>query len=326
MTGVKISGLGSFLPEKRVTNKDMEKIVDTTDEWIVSRSGIKERRFASEDVASSDLAYKAALEALRNSNTQPEELGMIIVGTYTPDYPFPSTSCILQGKLGAENAWAYDVQAACSGFVYSLITATQFIKNSTYKKILVVGVDTCSRILDFEDRGTCVLFGDGAGAAVIESCEEGSGIIDWTAGADGKGAELIIMPGGGSKKPASKETVENRDHYFKMNGKEVFKFSQRVFPRMIKKLLQRNQISPEKLKIVIPHQANVRILESGAKKAGISFDKLYINLDRYGNTVAGTIPIALHEALKDGKIQKDDYIILAGFGGGLTWASLLIKW
>jgi 3-oxoacyl-[acyl-carrier-protein] synthase-3 len=326
MFGVKITGTGKYIPERKVTNFDLEKMVDTTNDWIVSRSGIQERYFVSEEEATSDMAIKAIEQALQNSNTKPEELDMIIVGTYTPDHMFPSTACIIQGRIGAVNAWAWDLNAACSGFVYSLITASQFIMTGSHKKILVVGADTSSRILDFEDRTSSVLFGDGAGAVVIEPCEEGNGIIDWVAGADGLGAEHIIMPAGGSRKPASIETVNDREHYFKMNGKDVFKFSTRALPQMIEDLLHKNSLSPEDIKLLIPHQANIRIIESGAKKAGIKMENVFINLDRYGNTVAGTIPIALNEALTEGKIRKGDYIILAGFGGGLTWAGLLIKW
>ena len=326
MFGIKITGSGKYIPERKITNFDLEKMVDTTNDWIISRSGIEERYFVSEKEATSDMAIKAIEQALQSSNTKPEELDMIIVGTYTPDHMFPSTACIIQGRIGAVNAWAWDLNAACSGFVYSLITASQFIKTGSHKKILVVGADTSSRILDFEDRTSCVLFGDGAGAVVIEPCEEGNGIIDWVAGADGLGAEHIIMPAGGSRKPASVETVNNREHYFKMNGKDVFKFSTRALPQMIEELLQKNKLSPEDIKLLIPHQANKRIIESGAKKAGINMDNVFINLDRYGNTVAGTIPVALNEALAEGKIRKGDYIILAGFGGGLTWAGLLIKW
>ncbi|MCK9223458.1 MAG: ketoacyl-ACP synthase III [Candidatus Muirbacterium halophilum] len=326
MFGVKITGTGKYIPEKKITNFDLEKMVDTTNEWILSRSGIEERYFAAENEATSDMSIKAIYSALEKSNTKPEELDMIIVGTYTPDNIFPSTACIIQGKIGAVNAWAWDLNAACSGFVYSLITASQFIMTGSHNKILVVGADTSSRILDFEDRTSCVLFGDGAGAVVIEPCEEGNGILDWVAGADGTGAEHIIMPAGGSRKPASVETVNNREHFFKMNGKDVFKFSTRALPQMIIDLLTKNNLSPDDIKLLIPHQANIRIIESGAKKAGIKRENIFINLDKYGNTVAGTIPIALDEALSQNRIKQGDYIILAGFGGGLTWAGLLIKW
>ncbi|PLX15293.1 MAG: 3-oxoacyl-ACP synthase [Candidatus Muiribacterium halophilum] len=326
MYGVKITGTGRYLPEKEVSNFDMEKMVDTTDEWIRSRSGIEKRRFVAEDQATSDMAFIASKKALEKAGVRPEELDMIIVGTYTPDMPFPSVACMIQGRLGAKNAWAYDLQAACSGFVFSLITASQFIKAGSHKKILVVGGDTSSSILDFEDRTSCVLFGDGAGAVVIEPCEEGKGIIDYVAGADGTGAEYIEMPAGGSRNPASHETVEKRMHYFKMNGKEVFKFSTRALPAMIKEILERNSIAADQIKLLIPHQANIRIIQSGAKKAGIPKENIFVNLDKYGNTVAGTIPIALDEALEQGRIKEGDLVLLSGFGGGLTWGTLLIRW
>jgi len=326
MYGVKITGTGRYLPENEVSNFAMEKLVDTTDEWIRSRSGIENRRFVADGQATSDMAMVASKKALERAGVSPEELDMIIVGTYTPDMPFPSTACIIQGKLGAENAWAYDLQAACSGFVFSLITASQFIKTGSHKKILVIGADTSSSILDFEDRTSCVLFGDGAGAVVIEPCEEGKGIIDFVAGADGTGAEYIRMPAGGSRNPASHETVDKRMHYFKMNGKEVFKFSTRALPSMIKDILERNDLTADRIKLLIPHQANIRIITSGAKKAGIPRENIFVNLDKYGNTVAGTIPIALDEALEQGRIKEGDLVLLSGFGGGLTWGTLLIRW
>ncbi|MFW5781794.1 MAG: beta-ketoacyl-ACP synthase III [Candidatus Muiribacteriaceae bacterium] len=326
MFGVKITGTGRYLPEKEVSNFDLEKIVDTSNDWIVSRSGIHNRRFVSEEQATSDMAIAASETALRKAGAKPEEIDMIICGTYTPDHIFPSTACIIQGKIGAHNAWAYDINAACSGFVYSLITASQFIKTGAHKKILVIGADTSSRILDFEDRTSCVLFGDGAGAVVVEACDEGEGVIDWVAGAIGTGYEHIIMPAGGSRKPASHETVDAREHFFRMNGKEVFKFSTRALPDMISQILERNSLRSDDIRLLIPHQANIRIIESGARKVGIAKENIFIDLDKFGNTVAGTIPIALDEALEQGRIKKGDNVILSGFGGGLTYASLLIKW
>ena len=321
-----ILGVGTYVPERIMTNFDLEKIVETSDEWIQKMTGIKERRIAAPDEATSDLAYKAALKALESSNTKAEELDLIVVATMTPDYFTPSVSAILQKRLGAHHAAAFDLGAACSGFVYALEAGGNFIATGIYKKVLVIGAEVFSRILDWEDRNTCVLFGDGAAAAVLGEVEEGYGLIGTHLGADGDLDDVLIIPSGGSREPATHETVDKRGHFLKMKGPEVFKFAVKVMPGAVQKVLENTGIKIEDLELIIPHQANMRIINSAAKRLKFPVEKFVVNLDRYGNTSAASVGLALGEALEKGKIKKGDNIALVGFGAGLTYASCMMKW
>lgn len=326
LKSVGIIGTGSFVPEKIITNHDLAKIVDTSDEWIVSRTGIKERRFASDEIATSDLAYEAGKRAIENAGLKPEDIDLIILATLTPDMSLPSTACIVQDKLKAVNAAAFDVSAACSGFLYGITLANQMVKGGVNNNVLVIGAEAMSKILDMEDRNTCVLFGDGAGAAVISEVEKGSGILATELGADGSGSMYLNIPGGGSRNPATHKTIDDRLHYMKMEGQGVFKFAVRIMSNSTKKVIGKAGIELTDIDYMVPHQANIRIIEAAAKKMKLPMEKVKVNLDRIGNTSAGSIPIALDEAIKDGKINKGDNVVLVGFGGGLTWGSCLIKW
>lgn len=323
---VGILATGSYTPERVLSNFDLEKMVETTDEWIVSRTGIRERRICSPEQASSDLAYEAAKKALERANISAEQLDMIIVATVTPDMMFPSTACILQEKLGAKRAAALDVSAACTGFLYGITTAAQFIANGLYKYVLVVGVETLSKITNYKDRNTCVLFGDGAGAAVIGEVREGFGFQSFELGADGAGGELLCLPAGGSRIPASSETVEKNLHYLSMAGSEVFKFAVRVMNSATEAVLSKAGVDRENIDLLVPHQANKRIIDSAVQRFGLSEDKVVINLDRYGNMSSASIPVALDEAIAAGRVKEGDNVILVGFGGGLTWGATLLKW
>ncbi len=323
---VGISGTGSCLPERELTNFDIEKMVDTTDEWIRTRTGICSRRVADDQTATSDLSTKAALKALEDANLKPEDIDLIIVATVTPDMAFPSTACIVQKNLGALKAAAFDIEAACSGFLYALTIGEQFIKNGVYKNALIIGAETLTKILDWEDRNTCVLFGDGAGAVVIERTEEGYGILSSYLGADGGNGEALIQPAGGSRIPASLNSVENKLHYVKMDGSEVFKFAVRVMAKAAMEAINRGGLNIEDVDFLIPHQANIRIIEAASKRLNIPMEKIYVNLDKYGNMSAASVPVALDEAVKKGLIKKDDMVVLVAFGGGLTWGSTLLKW
>ena len=321
---VGILGTGSYLPERVLTNDDLAKIVDTNDEWIQTRTGIKERRIAADDQATSDLAYEAGLKAIEDANIDKNEIDLIIIATSTPDYSMPSSAAIVQDKLGIK-ASGFDLEAACTGFVYGLVTGYSFIKSGIYKKVLVIGADTCSRLLDWEDRGTCILFGDGAGAVVLGEVETG-GYLSSDLQADGSGANELIVPSSGSKIPFTEEVLKNRDHYVKMNGREIFKFAVKVFPDTVEKSLEQANLNVDDIDMFIPHQANIRIIESIAKRFKQPLEKFYINLDKYGNTSAATIPIALDEAVKESRIKKGDKIIMVGFGGGLTYGSTIFQW
>ncbi|MFZ2958109.1 MAG: beta-ketoacyl-ACP synthase III [Candidatus Ozemobacteraceae bacterium] len=321
-----IVGTGMYLPEKRLTNFDLEKMVDTTDEWIFTRSGIRERRIADPSQKTSDLAVLAGEMALKNSGIPREKIGAVILASFTPDRPISATACVIQHRLGCVNAAAMDVESACSGFVYSASIASSFIASGVCDYVLVIGADILSKVIDFTDRNTCVLFGDGAGATVFGPAEGDEGVFDCLLGADGGGADHIIIPAGGSEMPTTAETVEKRLHYVKINGKEVFKFSSKIVGEMVETVLQRNNLTLDEIALIIPHQANIRIIESAAKRFGCPMEKFFVNLDKYGNTVAGTIPICLHEALQQGRIKKGDNVLLVGFGGGLSWATMAIKW
>lgn len=326
LKSVGIVGVGSYVPENVMTNSDLEKIVDTSDEWIRSRTGIEERRIAEEGVATSDIAFKAGAKALKDAGIEPEDIDLIIVATITPDYAFPATAALVQDKLGAKNAAAFDLEAACSGLIYGIVTGSNFIMTGAYKNVLVIGAEVLSKIIDWEDRDTCVLFGDGAAAVVLGEVEQGYGLLSYHLGADGSGGKFLDQPGGGSRNPASKETVENRMHFLKMQGKDVFKFAIKVLPETSLKTLEKRGLSADDVKLFVPHQANFRIIDSAAKRLKQPISKFYMNMKKYGNTSSASIGIALVEALEKGMISKGDNIILVGFGAGLTYGSCLIKW
>lgn len=323
---VGILGTGSYLPEKVVTNHDLAKIVDTSHDWIVSRTGIHTRRIADDNTATSDLATEAAKIAMEKANITAEDLDLIIVATVTPDMNFPSTACIVQSNIGAKNAAAFDLEAACSGFLYGVSIADQFIKTGAYDHVLVIGAETLSKIMNWDDRNTCVLFGDGAGAVVLGPTEEGRGIQSTYLGADGEGGKFLTMPAGGSRMPASIQSIEQNLHYIKMDGSEVFKFAVRIMANAAKKALELCDVDVSDIDYLVPHQANTRIITSAAKRLKLPMEKVYVNLDVYGNMSAASIPVALDEAVTKGKIQKGDNVVLVGFGGGLTWGSCVIKW
>ena len=323
---VGILGTGSYIPPKLVTNEDIEKIVDTTNEWIITRTGIKTRYIVEPEVATSDLATEAALRALKDANVKAEEIDLIIVATVTPDMAFPSTACIVQNNINARNAAAFDLGAGCSGFIYGLTVGKQFILSGIYKKILIIGAETLSKIVDWSDRNTCVLFGDGAGAVVIGTTEEGKGILSENLGADGEGGKFLTIPGGGSRMPATLESVEGKYHYVKMDGSEVFKFAVRIMNKASMEAIEKSGYSIDQIDYLVPHQANIRIIESAAKKLKLSMDKVHVNLDKYGNMSAASIPVSLDEAVKQGKIKKDDIVVMVGFGAGLTWGACVMKW
>jgi 3-oxoacyl-[acyl-carrier-protein] synthase-3 len=316
-----ITGVGSCTPPQVVTNQDLSKMVETSDEWIRTRTGIQERRVADEGTSTSDLAFIAAERALSSANLSPEELDLIIVGTTSPDYLFPSVGCILQARLKAQKAAAFDVSAACSGFNFALTVGSSFIENGTYRKVLVVGADTLTKYLNWEDRGTSILFGDGAGAVVLDAQEGEAGILASWLKAEGKLGHLLTMPGGGSRDPA-----QRNGRFITMDGKEVFKFAVRVLEESIDEVLKQANLSINDIDLLIPHQANSRIINHVIKKMGLPREKVYVNLHKYGNTSAASIPLALDEALADSKIKKGDIIVLSGFGAGLTCGANVIKW
>lgn len=323
---VKIVSTGSYIPEKVLTNKDLEQMVDTSDEWISTRTGIRRRHIASEDEAASNLAYEASIRALEKGGISAQDLDMIIVTTITPDMLFPATACILQDKLGVKDIPAFDLEAACSGFLYGLSIAAQFISTGAYRTILVVASEALSKITDWQDRNTCVIFADGAGAAILRPSQDGQGIISTYLGADGGGADLVGVPAGGSRKPASLETVRRREHYMRMKGNELFKRAVKVMIQAIDKALEMGNLSYKDLDFFIPHQANIRIIQAVTKRIDLPLEKVYINLHECGNISAASIAVALDQAMSEGKIKKGDKILLASFGGGLTWGSMVIEW
>jgi 3-oxoacyl-[acyl-carrier-protein] synthase-3 len=308
-----------------MTNSDLEKTVDTSDEWIKSRTGIRQRHIVDKNEASSDMSTVIAHQLLEKSGLHADEIDAIIIGTVTPDHVTPSTAAIVQNNIKAKNAWGFDLSAACSGFIFGLDTGASLIQSGKYKNIIVIGVDTMTSILDYQDRDTCVIFGDGGGGVLLQPSST-HGIIDSLLRMDGSGGEYLIVPGGGSKIPASIESVKNRDHYIKQDGKTVFKHAVRGMANVSSKILKNNNLTGEDIALFIPHQANKRIIDAAAEKCGISKEKVLINIDNYGNTTAGTIPIALSEAVDEGRIKNDDYILLSSFGAGFTWGSVLIKW
>ncbi|MCS1351366.1 beta-ketoacyl-ACP synthase III [Mechercharimyces sp. CAU 1602] len=325
MRSVSIIGTGSHLPDRVLTNADLEKMVDTNDEWIVSRTGIRERHIASEDEASSDLAVRAGEKAIAAAGINKDEIDLIIVATVTPDTMFPATACLVQDRLGIPQAATFDLSAACTGFLYGIATASQFIATGMYTHALVIGVECLSKIVNWDDRDTCVLFGDGAGAAVLGPVETG-GFQSFELGADGAGSNLLSLPAGGSRLPASPLTVEKQLHTLHMAGREVFKFAVRVMESATDAVLEKAGLKREDIDFLVPHQANIRIIESAAKRLGLSRDTFIVNLDRYGNMSSASIPIALDEAVRSGRIQVGDQLVLVGFGGGLTWGACVLQW
>ena len=326
MIHARIIGTGSYLPKKVLTNFDLEKMVDTSDEWIRERTGIRERRIAAEDEATSDLALMASKEALRAAGLKPKDIDLLIVATITSDMLLPSTACVLQNKLGVKNIPAFDINAACSGFIYALSVADAFIRSGQHKRALVVGAETLSRSTDWKDRTTCVLLGDGAGAVVLERTKGKGGVLSVDIYADGSMWDLLHIPAGGSRMPATKDTVKNRLHYIKMRGNETFRVAVRTLEKLVVDTLKKNGVKPEELSLLIPHQANHRIIAATAKRLGLGLDRVMLTLDRHGNTSAASIPIALDEAVRTGRIKDGDYILLEAFGGGLTWGAALIRW
>ena len=325
-TKVGFIGLGKYLPENRLTNKDLEKIVDTTDEWIVARTGIKERRIACEGEATSDMAVNAARSALKSAKLSADDIDLIIVATITPDMFFPSTACIVQEKLGAPKIPAFDISVACSGFMYGIAIANQFVKSGTYKHVLLIAAEKMSSVTDWKDRSTCVLMGDGAGAAVLGQVPEG-GILSVYLGADGTKGNLLKMPAGGSRMPASISTVEAGLHYLKMQGNELFRHAVKIMAEAALKATEPLGLKGEDIDLVIPHQANIRILNAVAKRMGIDPEKkLYLNINKYGNMSAASSAVALAEAVEEGRVKKGDTILLDAFGAGLTWGAVVVKW
>lgn len=323
---VGIVGTGSYVPEKVLTNADLEKIVDTNDEWIVSRTGIKERHIADPETPVSELCYQAALKALEDAKVTPEEVDLIIVATVTPDYAFPATAGLVADRLGAKNAAGFDLSAACTGFLYGITTGAQFVTSGLYRTVLVIGADTLSKILNWEDRSTCVLFGDGAGAAVLQPVEEGYGFKSYELGADGSGGHLLAMLGGGSKNPATIGTVQDKLHTLSMAGSEVYKFAVRIMGETALKVIEKAGLQKEDIDLFIPHQANVRIIDASVKRLGINPEKVFVNLERFGNMSGASIPVALDEAARGGRLKYGDNLLMVGFGAGLTWGGAVLKW
>ena len=322
----KITALGTYVPPRVMTNSDFEKIVETSDEWIVSRTGIRERHVVDKGVATSDLAVEATKRALAERGINANEIEAIIVATVTPDMLFPSTACIVQHKLGIEKVWGFDLSAACSAFVYALQTGAQFVATGAHKKVLVVGADVMSSILDYTDRATCILFGDGAGAVILEASEDGAGIIDFEHEVDGSGACALYMPGGGSLNPSTHETVDKKMHFVHQEGQSVFKFAVKKMAEVCETLLLRNNVKASDIDCFIPHQANQRIIKATSERLGLKPESVVINIDRYGNTTAGTIPLAMQTAREEGKLKKGDLVLLASVGAGFTVGATLLRW
>jgi 3-oxoacyl-[acyl-carrier-protein] synthase III len=323
-----IASLATYVPPKVLTNADLERIVDTNDEWIVQRTGIRERHIVEPGVGASELGSEAAVKAIARAGLTPDDIGVIIVGTVTPDMLFPSTACLIQDKIGARHAWGFDLSAACSGFTFALATASQFVATGAHEHALVVGTDVMSSIIDYKDRATCVLFGDGAGACVVSAAgTDGDGaIIDFEHEIDGSGGAALCMPAGGSRRPPSHETVDQGLHYVKQDGQTVFKFAVRKTEEISRRLLERNGLTPADLDLFVSHQANRRIIESASAKLGLARDKVIINIDRFGNTTAATIPLALNDAVCSGKLKKGNLVLLASVGAGFTVGAVLIRW
>ncbi len=322
-----VAGTGSYAPPRRLTNEDLERMVDTSDDWITTRTGIKERRIAEPSMAASDIAWEAATRALTSAEMTAEELDLIVVGTVTPDRLFPSCACTLQSRLGARNAAAFDISAACSGFIYALDVARAMIRSGGHKRVLVVGVEVLSRIVDYTDRSTCVLFGDGAGAVILKPSDSPDrGVLSVATGSDGDMGDLLCMPAGGSRIPASHESVEKRLHHLTMTGNEVFKIAVRGMEQIALEALSRAGIRLEDVDLLIPHQANLRMIDAVARRLSISQEKVFVNIQKYGNTSSASIPIALDEAVRAGLVRSGANIVMVAFGGGLTWGAAVTRW
>jgi 3-oxoacyl-[acyl-carrier-protein] synthase III len=323
----KISALGTYVPPRLLTNADLEKLVDTNNEWILSRVGIRERHIVDKGVATSDLAVEAAKKALAQRGLAPTDIDAIIVGTVTPDMLFPSTACLVQNKLGAQGAWGFDLSAACSAFIYAVQTGAQFISTGAHKRVLVIGADVMSSIIDYTDRATCVIFGDGAGAVILEPTEDDSeGLIDFVHEVDGSGGCYLYMPGGGSLNPSTRETVEKKMHYVHQDGQQVFKFAVRKQTEACMKLLERNGLKASDIDVFLPHQANVRIINATVERLGLRPESVIVNIERFGNTTAGTIPLAMNTALEEGKLKKGSLVLMASVGAGFTVGAALMRW
>jgi len=321
-----VAGVGAYVPSRVLTNADLERMVETSDEWITTRTGIKERRIAGAEEYTSDLATHAAQRAMANAKVKPEEIELIVLATITPDMPFPSTACLVQRKIGAYRAAAFDLEAACSGFIYGLEIAQQFIMSRTYDTVLVIGAEKLSSIVDWKDRNTCVLFGDGAGAAILRNRPDSHGLLTAVMGADGRKSNLLFMPGGGSRCPATADSVHNRMHYLRMEGKETFKNAIQAMQTAAQEALARCEIDITRIKCIIPHQANRRIVDALGERLGAKPEQLFVNLHKYGNTSAASVAIALDEAVSTGRVQQGDLILLIVFGAGLTWGAAVIEW
>lgn len=326
MTRARIIGVGSYAPKRILTNADLEKMVDTNDEWIVQRSGIRQRHIVDEGEATSDLAVRAAQQAIERASLVPEDIDFIAVGTTTPDMYFPSVGNILQQRLGCRRVGSVDMLAACASSIYSLSIGAQFIQTGKYQRVLCVGAETLSRITDFTDRGTCVLLADAAGAAVLAPSTDDRGLIDFDLYSDGQYWELLYMPGGGSRHPATRETVDARMHYAKMKGAEVFKVAVRMFSECTARILERNGLTAKDVDLFIPHQANLRIIEAAARRVDLPMERVFVNVDRYGNTGAASVYVALEEAVSSGRLKRGDLVMLAAFGGGFAWGAALMRW
>ena len=326
MSRAQITALGTYVPPRVMTNKDFEKIVETSDEWITSRTGIRERHIVDDGVATSDLAVEAARNALAERGLDANEIEAIVVATVTPDMLFPSTACLVQHKLGIKRVWGFDLSAACSAFIYALQAGAQFIQTGTHKKVLVIGSDVMSSILDYTDRATCILFGDGAGAVILEPASGDSGLLDFEHEIDGSGGCALYMPAGGSLHPATHETVDKKMHFVQQDGHSVFKFAVRKMAEVCETLLQRNHVKAGDIDCFIPHQANQRIIQATADRLGLRPERVIINIDRYGNTTAGTIPLAMQTAREEGRLKKGDLVLLASVGAGFTAGATLLRW
>ncbi len=324
---VYIRSLATYVPPRLLTNADLEKLVDTTDEWILQRTGIRERHIVDPGVATSDLAKEAALEAIRRAGLTPDDIGVIVVGTVTPDMLFPSTACLVQHKIGAHRAWGFDISAACSAFTYALTAGSQLVAAGCHEHALVIGADVMSSIIDYKDRATCVLFGDGAGAVVVSAAAAGEPcLIDFEHEIDGGGGPALCMPAGGSLRPPSHETIDQGLHYVKQDGQAVFKFAVRKTEEIARRIMERNHISADDLDLFVSHQANRRIIMSASEKLGIDPSKVVINIERFGNTTAATIPLALNDAMNEGRLKKGDLVLLCSVGAGFTVGSVLLRW
>lgn len=325
-TRAKITALGTYVPPRVLSNADLEKMVDTTNEWILERVGIRERHIADKGVAASDLAVAAVKDLLESHPFDLQEVDLIVVGTVTPDMMYPSTACLVQHKLGIANTWGFDVSAGCSGFVYALNTGVKFVESGQYRKVLVIGSDVNSSMTDYTDRGVCIIFGDGAGAVLLEPCADGAGVIDHVAQVEGIGGQFLYMPGGGSLNPASHATVDQKMHYIHQDGRNVFKYAVRKMAEMTERVLERNKLTGKDVDCFIAHQANRRIITATADRLGMPLEKVIINIDRFGNTTAGTIPIAMRTAIEEGKLKKGDLVLIAAVGAGFTSGATLLRW